>query len=62
MIDRIIITIDATNAAFDDDFAGETSRILRELADDIAGGFTISSRLFDANGNAVGNVKYERNL
>lgn len=62
MIDRIIITIDTTNAAFEDDFAGEASRILRELADDIEGGFTISSRLFDTNGIAVGTVKYEGNL
>lgn len=60
MIERIIITIDTTNAAFDDDLTGEAARILRALADDIEGGFCIPSRLFDYNGNAIGNVKYER--
>ena len=59
MIERIIITIDTTNAVFDDDLTGEEARILRALADDIEGGFCISSRIYDANGNAVGHVKYE---
>jgi len=35
MIERIIITIDTTNAVFDDDLTGEAARTLRALADDI---------------------------
>jgi hypothetical protein len=62
MIERIIITIDTVNDAFEDDQGCEAARILRALADDIEGGFCITSRLYDYNGNAVGNVKYEADL
>ena len=62
MIERINITLNTTNDAFDDDQGCEAARILRALADDIEGGFCITSSLYDYNGNAVGSVKYEADL
>lgn len=54
-MEKIIITIDTVNAAFDDEPATEIARILHKLADDLEQ-FDSPDKLFDANGNAVGTV------
>ena len=50
---RLEITIHQDNAAFDDEPATETARILRALANKYEAG-NFDGRLNDHNGNAVG--------
>lgn len=59
---QITITIDTSNAAFDDCEQGEVSRILRNLCRDIAHGIPCPSirPLHDLNGNSIGNIAIER--
>jgi hypothetical protein len=65
---QLTLRIDMENAAFDEDRAAETARILRRLADRIESGggdycplFNNKERaegwLFDHNGNSVGEWK-----
>ena len=44
------------NAAFDDDLAGEISRILRDVADQVDAGNSLGivNPIYDSNGNRVG--------
>lgn len=53
-MDKIIIEIRTTNAAFDD--PGELSRILSRLAEDLSEGKEPAT-LRDVNGNTVGTVQ-----
>jgi hypothetical protein len=53
----LTVTIDTSNAAFDDCCATETSRILRDLAARMEDGSCSGldrGNLYDANGNRVG--------
>lgn len=54
-MEKIIITIDTVNSAFDTDPATEVARILRDIAKDMEGGYVPT--VFDTNGNRVGSVK-----
>lgn len=57
MAERITITIETGNSAFDDGPMTETARILREVADRMEGDGILGNRnLFDHNGNRVGQV------
>lgn len=54
------LTIETTNAAFDDEPATEIARILRNTAEQIEEGnilLAASFRLYDLNGNIVGRVE-----
>ena len=60
-MERVTITINTTNDAFDDipDLAQyELARIINKLAKDIADGRE-PEKLLDINGNQVGKVVYE---
>ena len=57
MSQNITITIDTSNAAFDDNQgAHEIARILRELADSYDANGLQFHKLYDINGNPVGYV------
>lgn len=58
-MERITITIETGNAAFEDAPASEIARILRGLADKLESNGTPPERLRDANGNTCGIVKVE---
>lgn len=61
MSERIVITIDTDNAAFEERPATEIARILMTLAVDFSNvGGPADSRLFDFNGNVVGSIIVER--
>jgi hypothetical protein len=61
MSERITITIETGNSAFDDGPMTEVARILRELANKMKNdGILQDARLFDHNGNSVGWVRIER--
>ncbi|KKK71010.1 hypothetical protein LCGC14_2918260 [marine sediment metagenome] len=47
------MSIESTNAAFEDEGAEEVTRILRHVADQIKDGYTVGPVL-DSNGNSVG--------
>jgi hypothetical protein len=51
---EITITIETTNAAFDDAPALEVAAILRRLADRLDAGDPPPIKLYDTNGNACG--------
>ena len=53
------IQIETANDAFVDDPRSEIVRILRDVADKMETGRFLN-RLYDANGNAVGSVIWER--
>jgi len=54
----ITITIQADNAAFEDNPGGEVARILRKMARELANGLEYNVKnLKDANGNTVGRVE-----
>lgn len=55
---KVTITIDTTNAAFEDESrpSVEVARILRELSTKFDNG-VIPQKIYDANGNAVGTCK-----
>jgi hypothetical protein len=55
---KIIITINANGAAFEENPELEIARILADLADKIRVGRG-PEKLLDINGNKVGTVKYE---
>lgn len=63
---KLTITIQMDNAAFEDSNAGpEVARILRNLADDMDEGGSLTSpgahaTLRDINGNTVGKAKVSR--
>lgn len=59
MAKKFRLSIDTGNAAFEDGAAQEVARILRELADRIEGRACLPDavRLFDINGNHVGDAK-----
>ena len=57
MGERITITIDTGNAAFDDSPAGEVALILRNLAAVFARQGIPPERLRDSNGNTCGSVR-----
>ena len=63
-MERITITIENSGAAFDDE-PGEVARILRKLADRLAGAVDITDdqfsgmALMDINGNRAGTVTVE---
>lgn len=58
MSERIIITIETENAAFDDEPVGEVVRILRHLAARFASDGQFPT-VCDANGNTCGSVRVE---
>ena len=59
-MEKIEITIETGNAAFDDEPATEIARILRKLADEFEQfGHSQFSKLYDLNGNACGRVVIE---
>ena len=60
MGERITITLETGNAAFDDAPATEIGRILRELADRIERDGIPPDYLYDVNGNRVGRVDVKR--
>lgn len=57
MFDKITITINTGNSAFEEN-PNEVSRILRNLADKLENGKQ-PTKPMDINGNSVGTVKYE---
>lgn len=59
MAERITITIDTSNAAFDDAPASEVARILTDLAKVFARAGFPPSVLRDDNGNTCGSVRIE---
>jgi hypothetical protein len=58
-MERVTITIETQNAAFDDAPAYEIARILRDLAERFERDEIPPRILFDANGNAAGSVAVE---
>lgn len=56
MAERITITIETGNVAFDDHPATEVGRILRDLADRFEYQGVVPDHLRDINGNTVGSV------
>lgn len=52
------LTIDTDNAAFDDDPAGEISRMLHDIADIVVGPHGHTTSILDVNGNRVGSWKW----
>lgn len=56
-MEKIVIAIRTTNAAFDDQPHEEVARILTELAEKLRRGRE-PEKLLDINGNAVGIVEY----
>lgn len=52
------LTMDTGNSAFENDEGGEVARILRVAADRIEHGRTDVGRLWDANGNTVGEYRW----
>lgn len=56
MSEKITITIETGNAAFDDAPATEVGRILRDLADRFEFNGVVPQHLRDINGNTVGTV------
>jgi len=60
MSQRVEITINIENAAFEENGSSEVARILRKLADDYENdGFYIYEYLHDINGNVVGKTALE---
>lgn len=60
---KFTIEIDCENAAFRDDFRGETSRILLEVHKKILSmykGPNDSKKVLDSNGNTCGKVEMSR--
>ncbi|WCF11574.1 hypothetical protein NDS46_29960 (plasmid) [Paenibacillus thiaminolyticus] len=57
-MEKITITIETCNSAFDDDVEYEVARILKSLARKLEGEQR-PEILRDANGNKVGKVEYE---
>ena len=59
MAEKITITIETGNAAFEGDSGHEVARILRKLANEFEnyGRVLYGRPLFDHNGNKVGSVK-----
>lgn len=61
-IAKFTVAIECANAAFDENTAGETARILRQLADRIerehAGRFPDDYPLSDLNGNRIGKALF----
>jgi len=55
---RMAINIEMDNAAFDADPQAELARILHDLADRMADGINDVTRIFDANGNRIGQAEY----
>ena len=53
----MIITIDTNNSAFENNLYKELSRILTNLTKDWRFGIE-TTRLYDKNGNYIGNVEY----
>lgn len=51
---KITVTISTDNAAFEDNEAGETARILRDLADKLERRGLMDIAAIDENGNKVG--------
>lgn len=60
MAERITITIETGNAAFDDEPASEVARILFAVATRIQDGITDDIPVMDSNGITVGSVKIQR--
>jgi hypothetical protein len=60
MAERITITIETGNSAFDDQPATEVARILFEIATSIQDGITDAIPVMDINGITVGAVKIQR--
>lgn len=56
--EKMIITINASGSAFDEDPSTEIARILHDLANKVSAG-RAPEKLLDINGNKVGIVKYE---
>jgi hypothetical protein len=54
-MEKIVITIKTTNAAFEGNEEAEVAKMLRELADKLENGQR-PEVLFDLNGNRVGSV------
>ncbi len=54
---RIIITIDTVNEAFQKHMEYEITQILRSAANQLSFGTKPPFRLYDANGNYVGDVE-----
>jgi hypothetical protein len=58
-MERIIITIETGNAAFEDSPTGEIGRILRDLADRFEQNGIPDGNLLDINGNVCGSVQVD---
>lgn len=58
-MERITITIDTDNAAFEGEPAYEIARILRKLADQFETEGVPPEKIYDLNGNACGTCKDE---
>jgi hypothetical protein len=56
-MEKIIITIETVNAAFEENGIGEVARILRKLADDMEYCESAKMPVFDINGNSCGKVE-----
>lgn len=54
---RITITIETSNAAFDEDFHGEVCRILNTVSSRVRNEGVHGMILLDTNGNSVGNLE-----
>lgn len=57
-MNKITITIETTNAVFEDNFDGEVARLLKGLSEQFAQG-NQPTRGNDLNGNKVLTIKYE---
>lgn len=56
---KLIIEINTTNDAFEENRGAELARIFRELADKVEAG-TVPYRLRDVNGNRIGQIEIEK--
>jgi hypothetical protein len=56
-MDRFILTVKTTNAAFEDDAPTEVARLLRDVAERLEDG-SVSGKMRDVNGNTVGDFGF----
>ena len=56
-MNKIIIEFDADNAAFEDDFHGETQFVLTQVQGRLINEYPSEFSLRDSNGNAIGTCK-----
>lgn len=56
-MEKVIISIETVNAAFDENEGNELARILKEIAEKLENGSQPES-IRDINGNKVGKIEY----